>query len=81
MKKIYGYDVYFRLKTPASVLVAAHNKEEAKKKALEYLDDIPREELIARIMAAVEFSPNFEITFVDRVDELTEDDLEMKEDA
>lgn len=41
----------------------------------------PGEELFARIMAAVEFSPNFEITFVDRVDELTEDDLEMKEEA
>ena len=75
MKKIYGYDVYFRLKTPSSVLIAAHNKEEAKSKAFEYLDNIPREELISRLMAAVEFAPNFEITFVDRVDELTEEDL------
>ena len=71
-KKIYGYDVYYRLKTTSSVLVAAHNKEEARRIAKEILDNMPKEELISRFLAAVDFEPNFQITYIDKVDELDE---------
>lgn len=78
-KKIYGYDVYYRLKTPSSVLVAAHNKKEARRIAEETLNDMSRDELISRFLAALNFAPEFQITYADRIDELDEEDLE-KED-
>lgn len=73
-KKIYGYDVYYRLKTASSVLVAAHNKEEARRIAKEVLDNMPKEELVSRFLAAVDFEPNFQITYIDKVDELNEEE-------
>lgn len=78
-KKIYGYDVYYRLKTTSSVLVAAHNKEEARRIAEETLNDMSRDELVDRFLAALDFEPNFQITYVDRVDELDEEDLEEED--
>ena len=38
-----------------------------------------REELVARFLAALDFAPDFQITWVDRVDELDENELD-KED-
>lgn len=78
-KKIYGYDVYYRLQTPSSVLVAAHNKEEARRIAEETLNDMPKDELVSRFLAALDFAPEFQITYVDRVDELDEEDLEEED--
>ena len=78
-KKIYGYDVYYRLKTASSVLVAAHNKEEARRIAAETLDDMSRDELASRFLAALDFAPNFQITCVECVCEFDEDELD-KED-
>lgn len=78
-KKTYGYDVYYRLKTASSVLVAAHNKEEAWRIAEQTLENMTREELVARFLAALDFAPDFQITWVDRVDELEENELD-KED-
>ena len=77
-KKIYGYDVYYRLKTTSSVLVAAHNKEEARRIAEQTLEDMSKEELVSRFLAALEFDPNFQITYIDKVDEMDEEDF--KED-
>lgn len=60
--------------TASSVLVAAHNKEEARRIAKEVLDNMPKEELISRFLAAVDFEPNFQITYIDKVDELNEEE-------
>lgn len=77
-KKIYGYDVYYRLKTTSSVLVAAHNKEEARRIAKETLDNMSKDELVSRFLAALDFDTNFQITYIDKVDEMDEEDF--KED-
>ena len=79
-RKIYGYDVYYRLKTTSSVLVAAHNKEEARRIAEETLNDMSRDELVSRFLAALDFDPNFQITYIDRIDEFDEEDLEEGDD-
>lgn len=79
-RKIYGYDVYYRLKTTSSVLVAAHNKEEARRIAEQTLEDMSKEELVSRFLAALEFDPTFQITCVDRVDEMDEKDFEEVND-
>lgn len=78
-KKIYGYDVYYRLKTTSSVLVAAHNKEEARRIAKQTLENMTRNELASRFLASVDFAPDFQITYVDRVDELDENELDKEE--
>lgn len=78
-RKIYGYDVYYRLKTTSSVLVAAHNKEEARRIAEQTLEDMSKEELVSRFLAALEFEPTFQITYIDRVDEMDEEDLEEED--
>lgn len=78
-KKIYGYDVYYRLKTTSSVLVAAHNKEEVRRIAEQTLENMSKEELVSRFLAALEFDPNFQITYIDRVDEMDEEDLEEED--
>lgn len=79
MKKIYGYEVYYRLKTASSVLVSARSKEEAWRIAEQTIENMTREELVSRFLAALDFAPNFQITWVDRVDELDENELD-KED-
>lgn len=75
MKKIYGYDVYYRLKTSSCLLVTAHNRKEAKEEALRLLEDMPREELVSRFLAALDFEPSFKIEYVDKVDEMDEEDF------
>lgn len=74
-EKIYGYDVYFRLKTPFPILVGAVNEEEAQTIAEEMLERMTKSEIIERIIAAMDFEPDFEVTYVDQVDELDEEDL------
>lgn len=74
-KKIYGYDVYYRLKTMSSVLVAAHSKEEARRIAEQTLEKMSREELVSRFLAALDFEPTFQIGFIDRVDETDDGDM------
>ena len=59
--------------------MAAHNKEEARRIAEQTLDDMSKEELVSRFLAALEFDPNFQITYIDRVDELDEEDLEEED--
>lgn len=78
-KKIYGYDVYYRLKTTSSVLVAAHNKEEARRIAKQTLENMTRNELASRFLVSVDFAPDFQITYVDRVDEIDENELDKEE--
>lgn len=73
MKKVYGYDVYYRLATSSSLLVAAHSVKEAKEKALEQLEEMSKEEIIERFLAALNFDPTFQVTFVEKVDELEEE--------
>ena len=59
--------------------MAAHNKEEARRIAEQTLEDMSKEELVSRFLAALEFDPNFQITYIDRVDELDEEDLEEED--
>lgn len=77
MKKrpIYGYDIYYRLKTSSSILVAAHNKEEAKAEFEKWLENATKAEIVDRFLAAFDFGPDIQITYIDRVDKLTEEDL------
>lgn len=74
-KKIYGYDVYYRLKTASSVLVAAHNKEEARRIAKQTLENMTKDELVSRFSVALDFAPDFQITYIDLIDELDENEL------
>lgn len=67
-----GYDVYYRLKTSSCLLVAAKNKQEAKEKALEELEEMSKDEIIDRFLAALDFEPEFEITYVEHVDTIKE---------
>lgn len=75
-KPIYGYDVYYRFITPCCLLVAAHNQKEAKEEALRQINEMSRDELIDRFLAALNYDPSIQITYVDRVDKLEEEDLQ-----
>lgn len=72
MNKLKGYDVYFTLNSPACVLVGAYSKKEAREVAERTLDNMSKEELIDRLLAAVDFD-GLKITYIDEVDELRED--------
>jgi len=72
-KKLKGYDVYFTLEEPACVLVGAHSLKEAREIAEETLCEMSKEELIDRLLAAVDFG-GLKIKYVEFVDELEEDD-------
>ena len=68
MKKILkGYDVYFTLRSPACVLVGACSEEEAREEAEKVLEHMSKEELIDRLLAAVEFD-GLEIQYLEYVD-------------
>lgn len=72
MKKILkGYDVYFTLNSPACVLVGAYSEEEAREIAENILSKMNKEELIDRLLAAVDFD-GLKIKYVEEVDELEE---------
>lgn len=72
MAKLKGYDVYFTLRSSACVLVGAYSKKEAREVAERTLDNMSKEELIDRLLAAVDFD-GLKITYIDKVDELEEE--------
>lgn len=72
-KKLKGYDVYFTLEEPACVLVGAHSLKEAKEVAEEELNNMSRDELVDRLLAAVDFG-GLKIKYVEFVDELEDED-------
>lgn len=74
-KKVYGYDVYYRLKTTSCKLVAASSEAEAQREFKKWFENASREELVDRFLAALDFEPEVQITYVDKVDKLTEEDL------
>lgn len=76
MAKIKGYDVYFTLRAPACVLVAAKTKREASEEAKKVIDRMSKEELADRLFAALDFE-GVRIVSIDEVDELDEEDLEI----
>ena len=69
MAKLKGYDIYFTLNSPACVLVGAYSKKEAREVAERMLENMSKEELIGRLLAAVDFD-GLKITYIDEVDEL-----------
>lgn len=70
-KKLKGYDVYFTLEAPACILVGAHSLKEAREVAEDELNNISREELIDRLLAAVDFE-GLKIKYIELVDEWEE---------
>ena len=71
-KKLKGYDVYFTLESPACVLIGAHSLKEAKEIAEDTLNNMSREELVDRLLAAAEFD-GLKIKYIEFVDELEEE--------
>lgn len=71
-KKLKGYDVYFTLESPACVLIGAHSLKEAKEIAEDTLNNMGREELVDRLLAAAEFD-GLKIKYIEFVDELEEE--------
>lgn len=71
-KKLKGYDVYFTLQSPACVLVGAYSKKEARERAEEILMNMSQEELVDRLLAAVDFD-GLKIKYIEEVDELSEE--------
>lgn len=76
-RPIYGYDVYYRLETSSSILVAAHNQKEAKEEFEKWLETATRDEIIERFLSAFDFHPDIKVTFIDRVDKFNEEDMEI----
>lgn len=72
-KNLKGYDVYFTLASPACVLVGAYSKKEAKEEAETVLENMSKEELIDRLLAAADFD-GLKIKYIEEVDELEEDE-------
>ena len=71
--KVKGYDVYFTLRAPACVLVAAKNRKGASEEAKKMLDQMSKEELVDRLLAAVDFE-GLRIVSIDEVDEFEEEE-------
>lgn len=74
-RPVYGYDVYYRLKTSSSILVAAHNQEEAREEFYKWFDNATKQEILDRFLAALNYNPDIQIMCIDKVDKLTEEDL------
>lgn len=70
-KILKGYDVYFTLNSPACVLVGAYSEKEAKEIAEKFLSEMNKEELIDRLLAAIDFD-GLKIKYIEKVDELEE---------
>lgn len=73
-KKVKGYDVYFRLTSPSSVLVAANSEKEAVEEAYKVLDNMSKDELIDRLLDAYNFC-GLKVVGVEYVDDLDEDEV------
>lgn len=72
-KKLKGFDVYFTLESPASVLVGAYDESEVEDIFYDkILPNMSKEELIDRIFSAIEYD-GIKIVSIDEVDELEEE--------
>lgn len=73
-KKVYEYDINYRLKTTSLFTVAARSVSEATKIAEHALNNMSKQELVERFLAALEFEPNFELVSVDPIQEITDEE-------
>lgn len=60
------YDVYFRIKYPACMVVAASSEDEAKEIAEDLLMDMDDKELMERLYAAMNFD-GFEVVNIEEI--------------
>ena len=63
------YDVYYRLDTPSLITVEATNRTAAKIKAINQLNQMDKEELIERFVAALDYDPIFDIVDIEKIEE------------
>lgn len=68
-KKIYDYDIGFTLKEPMIMAVAATSAKQAKLTALRQLESMPKEEILDRFLSALNINPDFNVEFVDCIEE------------
>lgn len=73
-KKVWEYDINYRLKTTSLFTVAARTRLEAIKIAKRTLDNMSKEELVERFLAALDFGPDFELVSVSPIEEITDKD-------
>lgn len=73
-KKVWEYDINYRLKTTSLFTVAARTRLEAIKIAKNTLDSMSKEELVERFLAALDFDPDFELVSVSPIKEITDED-------
>lgn len=73
-KKVWEYDVNYRLKTTSLFTVAARTRSEAIKIAKHALDNMSKEELVERFLAALDFDPDFELVSVSPIEEITDEE-------
>lgn len=73
-KKVWVYDINYRLKTTSLFTVAARTHSEAIKIAERVLDDMDKQELVERFLAALEFEPDFELVSIDPIQEITDEE-------
>lgn len=70
--KLKYYDVNYRLETTSMFTVMAGSKTEARIIAEQMLDDMKKEELVDRFLAALDFEPNLVIKSVAYADDVEE---------
>lgn len=73
-KKVWEYDINYRLKTTSLFTVAARTRLEAIKIAKRALGNMSKEELVERFLAALDFDPDFELVSVSPIEEITDED-------
>ena len=59
--------MYFTLQSPACVLIEASSKKEAREIAEDILMDMSREELVERLLSAVDFD-GLKVQYIEKVD-------------
>lgn len=72
-EKWYYWDVNYRLKTTSVFTVLARTKTEARERAEKFLENATRDELVDLFLAALTFSPNFTITSIENIEEVTDE--------
>lgn len=70
--KLKYYDVNYRLETTSVFTVVAGSKTEARLVAEQMLNDMTKEELVDRFLAALDFEPNLVIKSVEYTDDIEE---------
>lgn len=70
--KLKYYDVNYRLETTSMFTVMAGSKAEARIIAEQMLNDMTKEELVDRFLAALDFEPNLVIKSVAYADDVEE---------